>query len=283
MRHARWWPRTSADCRRRSLTGCPGCSSTATIPRFGRECWAICCGRPGGCDQLAVAARGAGRAAFPGSERRPGCSPRTTTRSRSLRRAHACCSTRHVTDTAELIESALREKLRRVRGSRRRASSSSTCLATRRLKTACWLTVGDHALTIEAFVVRNAGRERRAGPPVPARTQRPHVRGRVVDRRQRRHLPDRPPAAVRVTADEIDRILGAVLEYADGSFNPLLQLGFGSSIRREWAGGSRTASRWRTWPRSPTSPSADRLTHSSRRNSKRLRIGNGCAVTSIDT
>ncbi|HZC53949.1 MAG TPA: YbjN domain-containing protein, partial [Mycobacterium sp.] len=25
---------------------------------------------------------------------------------------------------------------------------------TRRLKTACWLTVGEHALTVEAFVVR---------------------------------------------------------------------------------------------------------------------------------
>jgi hypothetical protein len=38
-----------------------------------------------------------------------------------------------------------------------------------------------------------------------------------------------------VTPDEIDRILGCVLEYADGSFNTLLEMGFGSSIRREWA------------------------------------------------
>ncbi|MBO0885525.1 MAG: hypothetical protein J2P17_35370, partial [Mycobacterium sp.] len=38
-----------------------------------------------------------------------------------------------------------------------------------------------------------------------------------------------------VTPDELDRILGAVLEYADGSFNTLLRLGFGSSIKREWA------------------------------------------------
>jgi len=30
-------------------------------------------------------------------------------------------------------------------------------------------------------------------------------------------------------------VLGAVLEYADGSFNALLELGFGSSIKREWA------------------------------------------------
>jgi hypothetical protein len=38
-----------------------------------------------------------------------------------------------------------------------------------------------------------------------------------------------------VTAEEVDRVLGSVLEYADGTFNQLLELGFGSSIRREWA------------------------------------------------
>ena len=37
-----------------------------------------------------------------------------------------------------------------------------------------------------------------------------------------------------VTPDEIDRLLGAVLEYADSSFNTILELGFGSSITREW-------------------------------------------------
>jgi hypothetical protein len=34
---------------------------------------------------------------------------------------------------------------------------------------------------------------------------------------------------------EIDRLVGAVLQYSDSSFNPLLELGFASSIRREWA------------------------------------------------
>ena len=38
-----------------------------------------------------------------------------------------------------------------------------------------------------------------------------------------------------VTPDEVDRLLGSVLEYADGSFNTMLELGFGSAIRREWA------------------------------------------------
>ena len=37
-----------------------------------------------------------------------------------------------------------------------------------------------------------------------------------------------------VTPEEIDRLLGAVLEYADGSFNTILELGFASSIRKEW-------------------------------------------------
>jgi len=34
---------------------------------------------------------------------------------------------------------------------------------------------------------------------------------------------------------EIDRIVGAVLQYSDSSFNPLLELGFATAIRREWA------------------------------------------------
>ena len=37
-----------------------------------------------------------------------------------------------------------------------------------------------------------------------------------------------------VTADEVDRLLGSVLTYADESFNTILELGFASSIRKEW-------------------------------------------------
>ncbi|MDQ3476572.1 MAG: YbjN domain-containing protein, partial [Actinomycetota bacterium] len=37
-----------------------------------------------------------------------------------------------------------------------------------------------------------------------------------------------------VTADEIDRVLGSVLTYADEHFNTMLEIGFGTSIRREW-------------------------------------------------
>jgi hypothetical protein len=37
-----------------------------------------------------------------------------------------------------------------------------------------------------------------------------------------------------VTPEEIDRLLGSILEAADGSFNTLLELGFASAIRREY-------------------------------------------------
>ena len=37
-----------------------------------------------------------------------------------------------------------------------------------------------------------------------------------------------------VTPAEVDRLLGAVLTYSDESFNSILELGFASSIRKEW-------------------------------------------------
>ena len=37
-----------------------------------------------------------------------------------------------------------------------------------------------------------------------------------------------------VTEDELDRLLGSVLAHADESFNAILELGFASSIRKEW-------------------------------------------------
>ena len=48
------------------------------------------------------------------------------------------------------------------------------------------------------------------------------------------YLVGRLPIAL-VTREEIDRILGAVHEYCDASFNILLELGFENAIRREWA------------------------------------------------
>jgi hypothetical protein len=47
------------------------------------------------------------------------------------------------------------------------------------------------------------------------------------------YLTGRLPHAA-VTPEELDRILGSVLSYADDHFNTMLEIGFGTSIRREW-------------------------------------------------
>jgi hypothetical protein len=105
----------------------------------------------------------------------------------------------------------------------------------RRLKTACLLTIGEHAVTVQAFVVRRPDENReqvyewllRHNPEMYAVAWSIDDVGDI-------YLSGKMPLAA-VSVDEIDRVLGAVLEYSDGSFNQLLQLGFGSSIRREWA------------------------------------------------
>ena len=58
-----------------------------------------------------------------------------------------------------------------------------------------------------------------------------------------------------VDADEIDRLLGCVLTYADESFDTLLELGFASSIRTRvgLAGQARRVDS-PTWRRSRASP-----------------------------
>lgn len=53
-----------------------------------------------------------------------------------------------------------------------------------------------------------------------------------------------------VTDAEIDRLLGQVLEAADGSFNTLLELGFATAIRKEYAWRVSRGSRRGIWTRS---------------------------------
>jgi hypothetical protein len=105
----------------------------------------------------------------------------------------------------------------------------------KRLKTACILTVGAHALEIEAFVMRAPEENReQVYAWLLQRNARMYAVSWAIDGTGDVYLVGRMPLAA-ITADELDRILGSVLEYADGSFNVLLEMGFGSSIRREWA------------------------------------------------
>ena len=105
----------------------------------------------------------------------------------------------------------------------------------RRLKTACILTVGAHALEIEAFVMRRPDENHeQVYAFLLQRNARMYAVSWAIDGAGDIYLTGRVPLAS-ITADEVDRLLGCVLEYADGTFNTLLELGFGSSIRREWA------------------------------------------------
>ncbi|HEY2273153.1 MAG TPA: YbjN domain-containing protein [Jatrophihabitantaceae bacterium] len=105
----------------------------------------------------------------------------------------------------------------------------------KRLKTACWLVIGAHALEVQAFVMRRPDENREAVYEfLLQRNVRTYGVSWAVDSMGDVYLAGRIPLAA-VSADELDRVLGSVLEYADGTFNTLLELGFGSSIRREWA------------------------------------------------
>ena len=88
------------------------------------------------------------------------------------------------------------------------------------------LTVGAHALEIEAFVMRAAEENReQVYAWLLQRNARMYAVSWAIDGTGDVYLTGRV-ALASVTADEIDRILGCVLEYADGSFNVLLEMGF---------------------------------------------------------
>lgn len=104
-----------------------------------------------------------------------------------------------------------------------------------KLATMCWLVAGDHALLVEAFVMRRADENReRLYDFLLQRNARMYGVAFSLDRNGDVYLVGRLPLAA-VDAEEIDRLLGAVLSYADDNFDAMLEIGFASSIRREWA------------------------------------------------
>ncbi len=104
-----------------------------------------------------------------------------------------------------------------------------------KLRTNASLAVGDHALTVNAFVARHPDENSDAVHRwLLERNRRTYAVAFALDALGDIYLAGRLPLAA-VTVDELDRVMGAVLEYADGSFNTILELGFASAIRREWA------------------------------------------------
>ncbi|MFB7476711.1 YbjN domain-containing protein [Kitasatospora sp. NPDC056184] len=105
---------------------------------------------------------------------------------------------------------------------------------TRKLSTTCALRVGDHTLSVNAFVVRRPDENHEAVYRwLLERNTRLYGVAYAVDRLGDVYLAGRLPLES-LSPDAVDRLLGTVLENADEPFNTLLELGFATAIRREW-------------------------------------------------
>jgi hypothetical protein len=102
-------------------------------------------------------------------------------------------------------------------------------------QTHCSLKVGDHSLSINAFVIRRPDENRAAVfEYLLKKNASMYSIAFALNELGDIYLVGRLSLDT-VNEREIDRLLGAVLQIADSSFNPLLELGFSSAIRREWA------------------------------------------------
>jgi len=104
-----------------------------------------------------------------------------------------------------------------------------------KLATHCALVVGDHTLSINAFVIRKPD-ENAADVHAWCMAKNAAMYGIAFATNELGdiYLVGRLPLGA-VNEVELDRLLGSVMQYADSSFNPLLELGFADAIRREWA------------------------------------------------
>ncbi len=104
----------------------------------------------------------------------------------------------------------------------------------KKLQTPCRIDVGEHALGVHAFVCRHPDENHeRVYRWLLERNLKLYGVAFAVDALGDIYLDGRLPLSS-VTPDELDRLLGSVLTYADESFNTILELGFASSIRKEW-------------------------------------------------
>lgn len=120
-----------------------------------------------------------------------------------------------------------------------------------RLATMTWLVVGDHALTVEAFFMRRPeDNEAETYRFLLQRNARTYGVGFSCDGLGDVFLSGRLSLAA-VTPEELDRLLGCVLEYSDGTFDAAVQLGFAGSIERERAWRAKLAAEGTPLPPNP--------------------------------
>lgn len=105
---------------------------------------------------------------------------------------------------------------------------------THKLATVTWLVIGDHSLHVEAFFCRRPEENHEAFHRwLLERNTRMYAVSFAIDNVGDVYLTGRLPLAS-VEPDELDRVLGSVLTYADDWFDVALELGFRGSIEREW-------------------------------------------------
>ncbi|MEU2729554.1 YbjN domain-containing protein [Streptomyces griseoviridis] len=131
---------------------------------------------------------------------------------------------------------------------------------TRKLSTTVSLRVGRHSLSLNAFVIRHPD-ENEPGVHrwLLERNLKLYGVSYAVDRLGDVYVTGRLPLPA-ITPEELDRLLGQVLEAADGAFNTLLELGFASAIRKEYA--------WRV-SRGESTRNLDAFTHLTERTDQK--------------
>jgi len=104
----------------------------------------------------------------------------------------------------------------------------------RRLKTNTILSIGEHSVRVEAFVCRKPDENHEGVYKfLLKRNRRLYGVAYTLDNVGDIYLVGRM-ALASVDAAELDRVLGQVLEAVDNDFNTLLELGFRTSIQKEW-------------------------------------------------
>ncbi|MFW0785950.1 YbjN domain-containing protein [Gordonia sp. CPCC 206044] len=143
------------------------------------------------------------------------------------------------TEIVELLESALTD--REIEFSRKDSGGAQAdhlvleLPGEHKLKTTVLLTAGPHGLRLEAFVCRHADENHeKVYRYLLKRNRRLYGVAYTIDNIGDIYLVGRISGDA-LSADELDRVLGQVLEAADGDFNTLLEIGFAKSIQREWA------------------------------------------------
>lgn len=105
----------------------------------------------------------------------------------------------------------------------------------RKLETHCALVVGDHSVSINAFVIRKPDENAdQVHEWLLKKNASMYCVAFAINELGDIYLVGRLPFSS-ITERELDRVIGAVLQYSDSSFNPLLELGYSNAIRREWA------------------------------------------------